>query len=847
MKILLLFVTLIVVVSGYQTGPPSTQCGNMKPEHGVGATSNGNTRFEIICSKYTYSPNEVINVTLRGKSSDDTFRGFLIQPRKAADVSGTVYKTVGSITSNPSNTRDPCVDSTKTALCHKDNNDKTSVTFSWTAPSDDQGNIQFVATVVHIRRTFYMGLTSTTLTFESPTNPSTSKPITNQPTNEPTNQPTNEPTNQPTNQVTDAPTNPPPSGQITRDSACEATKNCYPGQSECSANCTYLVSWSAVGDDDVEFSLAVKTDGSLNYWVAIGFSDDRQMNNDSVVACIANNGEVAVKNTYNAPEYKYNAPVQEITETFGLSQTTQSLVDGILRCSFRRKKNAALADAALGRRRRAVDGEAEFFDLSSSWYLIVAHGPASQGNVMKHVEYPDRSLEKIDFFGTFSVAPTRAPVELSGVIKKDKECGKTKGCYHDCSGDDNCGFELTWVPDGDDGEDVLLSLSCMSGNNAFCAIGLSSDDKMGDDSVFECVEYNGKVTVYVSYNPGKFNTRLNNDQFGITVTDTSHVDGVLTCVFKRKKTFALQEAATSGRKKRSVDPSASNFFDMTKDWTLLYAYGPAGPGNVDKHSMSPIISSEKADFQSFMDIGGEAKSRILVQVHGILMIVAWMVCASVGIVVAKFYKPVWPEDQDWFGKRRWFVIHRGLMVLTVLCTATAFVLIFIHVGNFSEIVGSNFQKAHPIIGIVVMALALINPTVAICRPHPGTPKRVYFNVFHGFVGGAAHTCSIVNIFAGTMLTSANVPDVAVYILYAFVGWFGLAYLVLVFYDCCEKKDSREEAYEMKSDGSNSAPIQKKKTYVLKKLLLTCHVLIVVGLTIGLCVMVAVPHIMHDHE
>lgn len=60
-------------------------------------------------------------------------------------------------------------------------------------------------------------------------------------------------------------------------------------------------------------------------------------------------------------------------------------------------------------------------------------------------------------------------------IPKKPECGKTLGCFHDGCPGGECSFLLTWK---DSGSNVDLSLACKRGDNAYCAIGLSSDDKM---------------------------------------------------------------------------------------------------------------------------------------------------------------------------------------------------------------------------------------------------------------------------------------------------------------------------------------------------------------------------------
>ena len=41
---------------------------------------------------------------------------------------------------------------------------------------------------------------------------------------------------------------------------------------------------------------------------------------------------------------------------------------------------------------------------------------------------------------------------------------------------------------------------------------------------------------------------------------------------------------------------------------------------------------------------------------GILMIVAWMMFCSIGIVCPRFYKPAWPEDTQLCGQKVWFSV-----------------------------------------------------------------------------------------------------------------------------------------------------------------------------------------------
>ncbi|XP_060551088.1 putative ferric-chelate reductase 1 [Ruditapes philippinarum] len=192
----------------------------------------------------------------------------------------------------------------------------------------------------------------------------------------------------------------------------------------------------------------------------------------------------------------------------------------------------------------------------------------------------------------------------AATVQKDSECGKTVGCFHDCSGD-TCSFLLTWI---EKGSGIELTLTCArSETDPYCAIGLSDDTEMGDDSVFECLSTSGTPNIYVSHNPGKYNVRLDQNQYGLSAINTSYSNGQLKCSFLRRKTFNT----VTGRKKRAA-PSASNFFDMDTDWYILYAYGTNTGGAIGYHTSPPLVSTAKADFQSTVDISATAIKQPLV-------------------------------------------------------------------------------------------------------------------------------------------------------------------------------------------------------------------------------------------
>ncbi|WAR02266.1 FRRS1-like protein [Mya arenaria] len=647
--------------------------------------------------------------------------------------------------------------------------------------------------------------------------PTTLKPTTPAPTSrEPTTQAstTQEPTTQtPTTQkpATQAPTTKEPATHATttqkaathapttatmvpinRDPNCDVTLNCFPSSTECSTNCDYLVTWRNVSDTEVEFSLKRKTTDT-NYFIAIGFSKDRQMGDDSVVQCVSTDCVVGVRSSYNGA-YKSNDLLDE--KTFGVSLVSGSYSGGVLSCTFNRTNDADLLSVGSGRRRRAATYASSFFNLNKEYFLLVAHGEANKGYIRPHSETPKISSTKIDFLAEPDVnnqEKTTAVTINTGNITRDEGCGKNLGCFHDGCEGGKCDFLLTWK---DDGNDVELSLSCKMSNNGYCAIGLSSDDKM--------------------------------PQYGLSSISTSANEGVITCSFRRQK------VAPSRRKRAS---SGSNtFFDMNSDWTLLFAHGSAAAGYPLRHDTAPLVSSQVADFQRFQEIEADSVSRLLIKLHGILMVLAWMLLASIGITMARFYKEVWPEGMEWFQRKRWFVIHRACMVCVFVLTAVSFVIIFIHVGGFAQISGTYFEKSHPIIGIVVMALTVINPIMALFRPHPDTPKRKIFNYAHFGVGSGAHILSVINIFSGAMLASDFLTATAEIVVWIFVAWMIIFYLQQQLYECFLKK---KKNVEMKTYDEIMKRSPQKKRDSFKIGFLIVHVFVVVGLGLAVVVMIAV--------
>jgi len=95
----------------------------------------------------------------------------------------------------------------------------------------------------------------------------------------------------------------------------------------------------------------------------------------------------------------------------------------------------------------------------------------------------------------------------------------------------------------------------------------------------------------------------------------------------------------------------------------------------------------------------------LVKVHAILGIVAWIFLGSIGILIARYYKPLWP-NHVMYSFRVWFSFHRPMMIFVTLLTLLSFLFALIELEW--EWSASDNNLIHSILGIIVIVCSCIN-------------------------------------------------------------------------------------------------------------------------------------------
>ena len=89
------------------------------------------------------------------------------------------------------------------------------------------------------------------------------------------------------------------------------------------------------------------------------------------------------------------------------------------------------------------------------------------------------------------------------------------------------------------------------------------------------------------------------------------------------------------------------------------------------------------------------------------MVVAWVFCASVGLILARYYKPMWTNSKA-CGQKVWFSYHRALMLTAMFLTILGFIIVLINQKGLFLVPSTLPTKAHPILGLIAIICALLN-------------------------------------------------------------------------------------------------------------------------------------------
>ncbi|XP_075038411.1 putative ferric-chelate reductase 1 [Mixophyes fleayi] len=437
----------------------------------------------------------------------------------------------------------------------------------------------------------------------------------------------------------------------------------------------------------------------------------------------------------------------------------------------------------------------------------------------QHVQFLATVVEKYSIYwvkipgpvisqsGAPPIAPKNVTTTLSSVPPKSSltkrfsasGCGSSKFCVRNPSSCDperntQCFFLSFKREDGS----VMIEMS--GPGKGYVSFALSHDQWMGDDDVYLCVIDGQNIEINPAYNTGRTHPELASPD---VLRDTTWrvADGIIQCSFRRNIHI----------------PSSAERFALNGSYYIFLADGDAADGSISRHHRQPLITSKMYNVTGSPEDVGGSRSPLLIKFHGAMMFLAWMTTVSIGVLVARFFKPVWPTS-TLFGAKIWFQVHRFLMVTTVVLTGVAFVLPFCYRGHWSTRAG-----VHPYLGCVVMALAILQPVMAVFRPPPHSPRRPLFNWTHWGSGTIARIVAVVAIFLGMDLQALDLPDPwDTYTMVGFILWHVCIDILLEVHGFCTLQRESERKTEDRAEILNPSS-DKFGGHTFKKIVLTIYI------------------------
>jgi len=376
-------------------------------------------------------------------------------------------------------------------------------------------------------------------------------------------------------------------------------------------------------------------------------------------------------------------------------------------------------------------------------------------------------------------------------------CNQDRGCFglqEGCTSSGNCPAMVTYqyLQDSNQFQFKLHIKSVDSGR--YVAVGFSNDPKMGDDLVIFCSTEDG-ASPQLSWNKGKSNIQGVQGLDLLQKISVTAVDGAKSCDFTLPN--ELKFTPPGGSEQKSYDIGSGKYH-------MLLSIGPfeSSTGNLFYHS-DKVVSAKPLNLKSFKSVELQAKGW-MAQIHGFLMILAWMGSAASGMMLARYFKKTWRSVRP-FDKDLWFRLHQLFMSFTVLSTIAGIVVIAIDRGNAPLSLEQVKKNPHPALGMVCIITAFIQPLMALLRPHPESDKRWVFNIAHFLFGNISYTFAIAAIFKAMEYSELEMPENVVYLLMAYVIVHVLIHFTLTGQRWCSEKNIENQVKDIDNNEPLDAP------------------------------------------
>ena len=225
-------------------------------------------------------------------------------------------------------------------------------------------------------------------------------------------------------------------------------------------------------------------------------------------------------------------------------------------------------------------------------------------------------------------------------------------------------------------------------------------------------------------------------------------------------------------------------FHSVIDRSQIWATGSPGQASLTQHSNDNRGAEAVVFATGQTSAVSDATYRLRIA-HAVLMSSGWL-ALILGIMAARYTRDLQP-------KTTWFRLHRWMQSIGLLLVVCGFGLAVAMTS------GPHFQSRHAQLGLVIAAIALLQPVNAFFRPHPHplNLRRRLWSVGHKAAGYATAACAVACIGLGIPLITRGMTSVMTILGYAILAVccavLAMVVLVLEIFLCDRRWQSRKEA------------------------------------------------------
>ncbi|CAF3395104.1 unnamed protein product [Rotaria sp. Silwood1] len=328
----------------------------------------------------------------------------------------------------------------------------------------------------------------------------------------------------------------------------------------------------------------------------------------------------------------------------------------------------------------------------------------------------------------------------------------------------------------------------------WAALGLNLEEAMGEAHVFMCKRLANNTIVINRYvNPHKHEhpQPAGSEQGGtLTPGQQQFNDGVMICQFTLSN-FTMETL----RQLETVRP-----LSQSTSYHPLFAVGLLNSSNEplkhfeDSHTaLSDLVQLNQNETILYrINSTDDGESLTFVRVHGTIMIFTWILIASTGALIARYFKNSWANTFI-CGKAAWFAAHRFLMSTAATLTVVGFLFILVYLQGAWVDKGPTRYYAHSITGVIVISFSFFQPFIALFRCEPDSRYRFIFNFIHAVIGFSAFILSMATIFLATYFKVLKDTKARI-LMIIWIVWIGLIFIIFEIMQYHSRKKLNESGY-----------------------------------------------------